>query len=85
MTRKPPTLAEARILIASLSTGDTVILYRDGQPLTLTVQRRRSSEPGGFGHPDGAAVTVGYGPGRFNTEVTAAGIAYGNYALERVA
>lgn len=80
-----PTLTAARGVIASLNDGDTVRVTRDGATSEYTVQRRSSSEPGGFGHPDSASVTVGFGPGRYNFEVTAAGMAAGFYTVERVA
>ena len=79
MTRK-----DAHTLLASLRTGDTVTLTRDGRESQVTVQRElRRMDGGGFGSWDHSAVTVGYGPGRFNMEVTPAGIEAGNYALTR--
>lgn len=75
---------DAHRLLASLRVGDTVKLTRDGRESVVTVQRAiRGMDGGGFGSWDHSAVTVGYGPGRFNMEVTAAGIEAGSYGVER--
>lgn len=69
-------------LLASLRTGDTVTLTRDGRTNVVTVQRTTIKPDGSqFGSWDYANVTVGYGPGRWNTEVNAAGIEAGLYAV----
>lgn len=74
----------AHSFLASLRVGDAVTLTRDGRENTVTVQREiRAMDGGGFGSWDHSAVTVGYGPGRWNVEVTAAGIDGGFYSLER--
>ena len=78
-TLTPPTLTEARALIASLAVGQSVILTRDGHDSAVTVQRREGLDV--HRHPDGRTVTVGYGLGRWNTEVNADGLAAGYYAL----
>lgn len=78
------TLTEARMIAASLTPGAPVVVTLDGRDIECTVQRRGSGDGGGFGHPDSARITVGYGLGRWNMEVTAAGIAAGNYAVRPV-
>lgn len=79
-----PTRAELHSFLASLKVGDQVVLTRDTRPRVLTVQRElRRTDGRDLGSWDHAAVTVGYGPGRFNTEVTAAGLDAGHYQLER--
>lgn len=72
-----PTLVDARALMAQLEPGTSVLLTLDGREFACIVQRREE----GFGHPDSKNVTVGYGPGRWNQEVNAAGLAAGNYGL----
>lgn len=74
-----PTLTEARALIASLTVGQTVTLTRDGRDSTVTVQRREGLSV--HRHSDARTVTVGYGLGRWNTEINAEGLAAGYYAL----
>lgn len=72
----------AHAMLQSLEAGQEVTLIRDGRELAVTVQRSiRKMDGGGFGSWDHSAVTVGYGPGRWNTEVTAAGIAGGYYSV----
>lgn len=72
----------AYTMLQGLAPGQEVTLTRDGRDLAVTVQRPlHRTDGGGFGSWDHSAVTVGFGPGRFNTEVTAAGIAAGYYAL----
>lgn len=75
------TLAEARALAATLTPGTPVTLTMDGRAIDCTVQRRSSGDGSGHGHPDSARITVGYGPGRWNMEVTPAGLAAGSYAV----
>lgn len=71
-----------RLLLGSLRVGDAVTLTVDGKSHAVTVQRElRRPDGGSFGSPDYAVVTVGYGPGRWNTEVNAAGLAAGRYTL----
>jgi hypothetical protein len=73
---------EAHTMLASLRQGDAVLLTRDGRTSEVTVQRPiRGMDGGGFGSWDYSSVTVGYGPGRWNMEVNAAGIEAGSYAL----
>lgn len=70
--------------LASLRQGDRVTISQDGRESVVTVQRElRRMDGGGFGSWDHSAVTVGYGPGRFNLEVTPAGIEFGSYSLRR--
>ena len=72
----------AHRFLSSLRVGDVVTLVRDGRESRVTVQREiRAMDGGGFGSWDHSAVTVGYGPGRWNTEVTAAGISDGFYGV----
>lgn len=79
------TLTEARTLVRGLKVGDRVTYVKDGRELELTVVRGlRSADPGGFGHPDSAMVTVGYGPGRWNVEITPASLAAGMHVVRRV-
>jgi len=70
-------------LLRGLREGDVVYLTRDGKRSKVTVQRAFRVDAGG-GSQDHAKVTLGYGPGRWNTEVSAAGIVGGYYAVERV-
>lgn len=72
-----PTLTEARQLMGTLHPGVSVIFTVDGRDHPCVVQRREE----GFGHPDSKSVTIGYGPGRWNQEVNAAGLAAGNYRV----
>lgn len=76
--------AQHHSFLASLHVGDVVTITRDGRDNTVTVQRSlHRSDPGGFGSWDHSKVTVGYGPGRWNTEVSAAGLEAGHYSLSR--
>lgn len=61
----------------SLKVGDPVVLHRDGHDSQVTVQRTLEE----FGSPQEKTIIVGYGPGRFNQSVSAAGIAAGYYDL----
>lgn len=72
----PPTIATR---LASLKEGDPVqIVTADGRVSDVTVTREfRRMDGGGFGSLDHGAVTVGYGRGRWNTEVTASRISVG--------
>ena len=64
-------IIKAHQFLASLRTGDEVTLFRDGRLLDVTVQRPlHKPDPGGFGSTEASRVTVGFGPGRWNTEVT---------------
>ena len=75
-------IRDAYAMLSGLTVGQPVTLTRDGRDLAVTVQRTiRRMDGGGFGSWDHSAVTVGFGPGRFNTEVTAAGIAGGFYTV----
>ena len=75
-----PTLAQARLIIDSLNPGDPVRITLDGRTHDVTVQRREGL--GVYRHPDSRAVTVGYGPGRWNTEISADRIAAGYVSVE---
>lgn len=77
ITLGPPSLPEARRIMSQLDPGASVIVTLDGKDIPCIVQRRDA----GFGHPDSKNVTVGYGPGRWNQEINAAGIAAGNYGV----
>jgi len=82
--RATPNFTEARSFLSSLREGQPVTITIDGRAQDVTVQHGlRSGDPGGFGHPDSAKVTVGYGPGRWNVEVSAASLAAGHQQLER--
>jgi hypothetical protein len=75
---------EAHTFLASLKVGEPVLIHRDGRTNEVTVQRELTpGDGGGFGSWDHSRVTVGYGPGRWNTEVTPAAIEAGFVALER--
>lgn len=73
-----PTLVEARTIMGTLRPGTSVILTLDGRDHACIVQRHDGTE---FGHPDSKNATLGYGPGRWNMEVNAAGLAAGNYRV----
>ena len=76
------TIPELVSFLGGLRAGDRVILTRDGKDHHVTVQSPLTrGDGGGFGSSDHAKVTVGYGPGRWNTEVSAVGIRDGFYAL----
>ena len=77
-----PALLEAREVIASLKVGDLVTITVDGRDILAVVQRREGHEV--YRHPDGRSVTVGYGPGRWNTEVSASSIADGYTPLRKM-
>lgn len=78
------TRREAHTFLASLKLGEAVLITRDGQTNQVTVQRELSpSDGGGFGSWDHSNVKVGFGPGRWNTEVTPAAIEAGHVALVR--
>lgn len=72
-----PDIVQARILVQNLHPGASVIITLDGREYPCIVQRRGTE----MGHPDHQSVTVGYGPGRWNQEVTPAGLAGGHYKL----
>jgi hypothetical protein len=74
------TLTEARVLISQLKPGDPVLLTMDGRTMDVTVQRREGLDV--YRHSDARSVTVGYGPGRWNTEISAERIAAGYVAVE---
>lgn len=77
VTLGAPTLAEARQIMSTLRPGTSVILTLDGRDHPCIVQRQEE----GPGHPDSKNTTLGYGPGRWNMEVNAAGLAAGNYRV----
>ena len=68
--------------LAELRVGQPVRLAVDGQEHDLTVQREFTrGDGGGFGSIDHGTITVGYGPGRWNTEVSGARIKAGYVSL----
>lgn len=73
-----PTLAEARTIMATLHPGTSVILTLDGRDHACIVQRHDGTE---LGHSDSKNATLGYGPGRWNMEVNASGLAGGYYSV----
>lgn len=62
--------------LASLKPGTPVLLTEDGKEHEVTVQRFTRD-----GSIDHASLTVGYGPGRWNREVSAARILAGYVGL----
>lgn len=72
-TTHAPTLG---LRLAALKPGDTVLLTRDGTDHEVQVQRFHRD-----GSIDHANLTVGYGPGRWNTEVSAARVLAGYVGL----
>lgn len=62
--------------LASLKPGTTVLLIEDGREMEVQVQRFTRD-----GSMDHASLTVGYGPGRWNREVSAARILAGYVGL----
>lgn len=62
--------------LASLKPGTSVLLTEDGKEHEVTVQRFTRD-----GSIDHASLTVGYGPGRWNREVSAARILAGQVGL----
>lgn len=83
-TDTPRTRSKIHTFLASLEVGEVVVISMDGRESEVTVQRSiRPMDGGGFGSWDHSAVTVGYGAGRWNVEVTAAGVEAGNYGLWR--
>jgi hypothetical protein len=84
MTTETMTRHQAHTFLASLRVGDPVTITQDGREIAVTVQRElRRTDGGGFGSWDHAAVTVGFGPGRWNVEVTAVALEQGRAALSR--
>lgn len=80
VTQSPYPITHAPALgirLAGLAPGTPVTLVRDGRRHQVTV-RHWSRD----GSPDHGQLTVGYGPGRWNCTVTAAGILAGHYDLE---
>ena len=76
------TESQAASFLASLRTGEAVVI--DGKA-GMTVQREYMRADGAFGSPSGGSVTVGYGPGRYCTTVSAPRMAAGFVTLERAA
>jgi hypothetical protein len=75
---------EARNFLADLRPGDPVRIKVDDDYAHVTVQRPlRSADPGGFGSTESSRVTVGYGPGRWNREVTVEALAADKELLTR--
>lgn len=62
--------------LAALKPGTPVLLIEDGKEHEVTVQRFTRD-----GSIDHASLTVGYGPGRWNREVSAARILAGHVGL----
>lgn len=80
----PPTRHQAYELLAGLRAGERVLFTESGRTMDLTVQDELH-RPDGFGSWDYAAVVkVGYGVGRWNTEVNAARLSEGHARLERL-
>lgn len=68
----------AHRFLASLAVGDRISVVAGSRSQNVTVQRPLHRRDGnGFGSWDHAAVTVGFGPGRWNTEITAAALVDG--------
>jgi hypothetical protein len=69
-------IIEAHHMLLSLRQGDPVQVRSDGRYLAVTVQREiHSADPGGFGSTESRRITVGFGPGRWNREVTVEALA----------
>lgn len=62
--------------LAALKPGTTILLTEDGREMEVQVQRFTRD-----GSIDHAKLTVGYGPGRWNREVSAVGILEGYVGL----
>lgn len=76
-------LREAHRFLSSLKVGDPVIVTQDGKEVRVTVQRSLA-RPGNIGSWEhSAVVTVGFGPGRWNIEVSSARLAEGYVVLSR--
>jgi hypothetical protein len=71
---------DALDLLHSLRPGDAVILHQDGRAIgaegePLTVQPHGAGRSDGpYGSAESYGVTVGYGPGRWNTKITASAL-----------
>lgn len=78
-----PTRHEAAAFLGSLRTGERVLYTESGSTQEVTVQRGLE-RPSGYGSWDhDAVVKVGYGPGRWNTDVNAARLSEGYASLRR--
>lgn len=64
-------MAKAIELISSLKDGDLVRVTRDGRTDVMAVSGVPRRCDGAFGPVESIRVTVGYGPGRYSTEVSA--------------
>lgn len=75
---------EASRLLGSLRLGETVVLRVDGRDNVVTVQAEHRGEDAGCGSWDyGTKTKLGYGPGRWNMEVSAATLASGRVTVTR--
>jgi hypothetical protein len=75
---------EASRFLGSLRKGDPVNVTVDGREHAVTVQREHHGEDAGCGSWDhGWKTTVGFGPGRWNVELSAAAIAAGRFTVSR--
>lgn len=71
---------DAPVDVLTLRKGDTIAYTADGRTDVVTVQ----TDPEHLGSPGSRAVTIGYGPGRWNRSVSNDGQAFGFYVLTRV-
>lgn len=77
---RPPEIASR---LAELAVGTPVRIKQDGRWIEAQVTRAfRRGDGLGFGSLDHGSVSVGFGPGRWNTEVSGARIADGYVELE---
>lgn len=67
--------------VYELQVGDPVVVVADGRSHRVTVQR--AVDPGEFAAPESRTVTVGFGPGRWNREVSNAAQRAGYVQLYR--
>lgn len=74
--------SEALSLLSSMRVGEVVWVELDGRSQEVTVQSELH-HPDGFGHVYSQQVKVGYGPGRWNREITPAAMAAGYVSLTR--
>jgi hypothetical protein len=66
------TLRDHQVFLRTLRQGDTVRLTMDSKTLAVKVIREwHSADADGYGPAEECRVTVGYGPGRWNTDVSA--------------
>lgn len=71
-------------LLGTLRKGETVIFTDGGRDIEVVVQHELR-RPTGYGSWDNdAVVTVGFGPGRWNTEVSAGRIVAGFATIRKI-